>query len=234
MTSAQIQTCWGRFKKGVFDLLRHKKEDFPEEEPFKLRWGWGQLFQSEGMNLPKGTGEHLLEVLRSWRQWRPSKRGQVEGAALCSQAKEGACDLALDQGEPLRIFKQPSGLVSAETDSGSALLRTVWGLRLVWKAGTRLLCVPSPQQRWGVVRDSERPFGRKAKDQDAPPAVASSWLGVPPSLLAAVHTIPWEGRDWRGQPDPGWSVQPPLLPTSGLEGEDGRGLTHTQRQKDRL
>lgn len=38
MTSAKIQTCWGRPREGVFDLLRQIKEDFPEEETFELRW----------------------------------------------------------------------------------------------------------------------------------------------------------------------------------------------------
>lgn len=52
------------------------------------------------------------------------------------QTRESTLDLALDEGEPLRAFEQPSGPVCAETDNWSTLLGvTVWSFRLVQKEG---------------------------------------------------------------------------------------------------
>lgn len=56
----------GHAQRGSVELLGQIREDFPEEETFELRWVGDQLFQAEGINLCKRTGEHLVGSSLKW------------------------------------------------------------------------------------------------------------------------------------------------------------------------
>ena len=84
MTSAQIQTCWGRLREGVFYLLRQIREDFPEEETFELRWGWG----GGGSWLPQAEGTTWWKYCEAGSSEDQGKEEGWEGTALCREGQE--------------------------------------------------------------------------------------------------------------------------------------------------
>lgn len=150
----------------MFDLLRQIKEDFPEEETFELRWASFSSFSRlrartyvrEGEDFVGGGGSPLKLGAGKTKEESRGGRGLhcVRRAPNC-QARQSVLDLALEDAEALRAFEQPSGLVCAETDSGSALLeRAIWSLRLVQKAGVCNLVLPSSPARLSRAEGAER------------------------------------------------------------------------------
>ena len=71
-----------------------------------------KLFQAEGMNLCKSTGEHLVRSLLKLGAGKTKGDSKGEKGLYCvgkarkCQARDSAFDLALDEGEPLRAFEQ--------------------------------------------------------------------------------------------------------------------------------